>query len=197
MWRRGIESAPDFVTVDGGDGGTGAAPMALLDDVGLPLRESLPLLVDKLTEHGLRERVRVIAAGKLTTPADVAWALCAGADFINTARGFMFALGCIQAMQCNRNTCPTGITTHDADLQRGLDTGDKAVRVAHFHHNMVKEVGTIAHSCGVKSPRELRRGHARVVTGSGRSVLLSEMFPEMTPPPQAAAPVRAASGEVD
>jgi len=180
--RRGPESAPDFITVDGGDGGTGAAPMALIDDVGLPLRESLPLVVDKLCQHGLRERVRVIASGKLVTPADVAWALCAGADFVNTARGFMFALGCIQAMQCNRNTCPTGVTTHDPDLQRGLDPADKAVRVAHFHHNMVKEVGTIAHSCGVRSPRELRRGHARLVTESGRSVPLDELYPEVQSP---------------
>ena len=180
--RRGPESAPDFITVDGGDGGTGAAPMALIDDVGLPLRESLPLVVDKLCQHGLRERVRVIASGKLVTPADVAWALCAGADFVNTARGFMFALGCIQAMQCNRNTCPTGVTTHDPDLQKGLDPTDKAVRVAQYHNNMLKEVGTIAHSCGVRSPRELRRGHARLVTESGRSVPLDELYPEVQSP---------------
>ncbi|MCH9674114.1 MAG: FMN-binding glutamate synthase family protein, partial [Gammaproteobacteria bacterium] len=111
--RRGIESAPDFITVDGGDGGTGAAPMALIDDVGLPLRESLPIVIDKLIESDLRDRVKVIASGKLITPSDVAWAFCVGADFVNSARGFMFALGCIQALQCNKNTCPTGITTHD------------------------------------------------------------------------------------
>jgi glutamate synthase domain-containing protein 2 len=104
--RRGIESAPDFITVDGGDGGTGAAPMPLMDDVGLPLRESLPMVVDKLTGHALRERVEVIASGKLVTPADVAWALCMGADLAVSARGFMFALGCIQAMQCNATRTP-------------------------------------------------------------------------------------------
>ncbi len=191
--RRGVESAPDFITLDGGDGGSGAAPMALMDDVGLPLRESLPLLVDTLNEQGLRERVRVIAAGKLMTPADVAWALCAGADFVNTARGFMFALGCIQAMQCNRNTCPTGITTHDPDLQRGLDPTDKAVRVANFHRNMLKEVGIIAHSCGVRSPRDLRRRHARVVTGDGRTALLSDLYPDVTPTRQETAPPRPAT----
>ncbi|MGH8120306.1 MAG: FMN-binding glutamate synthase family protein [Gammaproteobacteria bacterium] len=179
--RRGIESAPDFITVDSADGGSGAAPMPLMDDMGLPLRESLPMLVDKLNDHGLRNRVKVIASGKLVTPADVAWALCIGADFINTARGFMFALGCIQALQCNKNTCPTGITTHDAKLQRGLVPKDKAERVMHYHWNMIKEVGIIAHSCGVESPRQLRRHHARIVTDNGLSVPLYRLHPDVSP----------------
>jgi glutamate synthase domain-containing protein 2 len=179
--KRGIESAPDFITVDSADGGTGAAPMPLIDDVGLPLRESLPMVVDKLNEYGLRERVKVIASGKLVTPADVAWALCLGADFIVSARGFMFALGCIQALQCNKNTCPTGITTHNKKLQRGLNPEDKAVRVANYAKNMVYEVGTLAHSCGVKEPREFRRFHARVVTNNGLSIALSELHPDVTP----------------
>ena len=175
--RRGIESAPDFITVDGAEGGTGAAPLPLIDMVGLSLREALPLVVDKLTEHGLRERVRVIASGKLMVPGQVAWALCMGADVAVTARGFMFALGCIQALQCNRNTCPTGITTHDPDLQRGLDPTDKATRVAHYHHNLTHEVEIIAHACGVASPRGLRRYHAREIQETGRSVPLDELFP--------------------
>jgi glutamate synthase domain-containing protein 2 len=179
--KRGLESAPDFITVDSADGGTGAAPMPLIDDVGLPLRESLPMVVDKLNEYGLRERVKVIASGKLVTPADVAWALCLGADFIVSARGFMFALGCIQALQCNKNTCPTGITTHNKKLQRGLNPEDKAVRVANYAKNMVYEVGTLAHSCGVKEPREFRRFHARVVTNNGLSIALSELHPDVTP----------------
>jgi glutamate synthase domain-containing protein 2 len=177
--ERGIESAPDFITIDSADGGTGAAPMPLIDDVGLPLRESLPLLIDKLNEYGLRERVKVIASGKLITPADVAWALCMGADFVVSARGFMFALGCIQALQCNRNTCPTGITTHNKRLQKGLNPEDKAVRVANYARNMTYEVGTIAHSCGVKEPRELRRFHARVVGNNGLSVPLNELHPDI------------------
>lgn len=175
--RRGPDTAPDFITVDGADGGTGAAPMSLMDDVGLPLRESLPLVVDKLTEWGLRERVRVIASGKLVTPTDVAWALCVGADFVTSARGFMFALGCIQALRCNKNTCPTGITTHDPKLQRGLIPRDKAVRVASYHKNMTHEVGLIAHACGVREPRELRRFHARIVQANGRSLPLDEIYP--------------------
>ncbi|HTT08057.1 MAG TPA: FMN-binding glutamate synthase family protein [Gammaproteobacteria bacterium] len=177
--KRGPESAPDFITVDSAEGGTGAAPQPLIDDVGLPLRESLPLLVDKLMEYGLRERVRVIASGKLVTPADVAWALCVGADFINTARGFMFALGCIQALQCNKNTCPTGITTHNEKLQRGLVPSDKAERVMYYAKNMRREVGMIAHSCGAREPRQLRRRHARIVMANGLSVALDELYPEV------------------
>lgn len=174
---RGLASAPDFITVDGGDGGTGAAPMPLIDNVGLTLRESLPMLVDLRNRHGLQDRIRIVASGKLVTPSEVAWALCAGADFIVSARGFMFALGCIQAMRCNKNTCPTGITTHDPRLQRGLDPADKAVRVAHFVSDMCKEVGTIAHSCGVTGPRGLRRHHVRLVCADGRSRPLDELYP--------------------
>ncbi len=192
--ERGIDSAPDFITLDGGDGGTGAAPETLIDSVGLPLRESLPMLVDRLAEQGLRERIRIIAAGKLISPAQVAWALCMGADFVNSARGFMFALGCIQAMQCNRNTCPTGITTHDPRLQRGLDVADKAERVYHYVKNLVKEVEIVAHSCGVREPRQLQRRHVRVVVDGGRTRRLDELFPPVTVPgPE---PVRIVEGEV-
>lgn len=178
---RGPESAPDFITVDSCDGGTGAAPMPLIDDVGLPLRESLPMVVDLLDQYDLRPRVRVIASGKLITPTEVAAALCVGADAVNSARGFMFALGCIQAMQCNKNTCPTGVTTHDPRLQRGLVPEDKAQRVAHYAKNMVKEVSVIAHSCGVSEPRKLKRIHARVVQDDGRSRSVEELFPSAAP----------------
>ena len=175
--RLGADYAPDFITVDGAEGGSGAAPMALIDDVGLPLWESLPLLVDKITEYGLRKRICVIASGKLVNPANVAWALCMGADFVATARGFMFSLGCIQALQCNRNTCPTGITTHNPKLQKGLDPEAKAERVANYARNLEHEVGLIAHACGVRSPRHLRRHHARMVQPDGRSVPLDVLFP--------------------
>ena len=179
--ERGIDKAPDFITIDGAEGGTGAAPMPLIDEVGLPLRESLPLMVDILNLHGLRERVKVIASGKLINPANVAWALCMGADFCTSARGFMFSLGCIQALQCNKNTCPTGITTHDLKLQRGLDPTNKAERVGSFQDQIEYEVGIIAHSCGVKEPRQLRRFHCRVVQDNGKSVPLNELYPDRTP----------------
>ena len=177
--ERGIESAPDFITVDSGDGGTGAAPMSLIDNVGLPIRESLPLVVDKLKQYGLRDRIKVIASGKLINPAGAAWALCVGADFINSARGFMFALGCIQALQCNKNTCPTGITTHDKKLQRGLVPEDKAERVRKYSETMRKEIGIIAHSCGVPEPRGLKRFHCRIVQDDGRSIALNELYPDV------------------
>ncbi len=180
--ERGIESAPDFITVDSGDGGTGAAPMSLMDCVGLPIKESLPLVVDMINRRGLGDRIHVIASGKLITPAEAAWALCVGADFINSARGFMFALGCIQAMQCNKNTCPTGVTTHDKHLQRGLVVADKAERVRQYSLHMRKEIGVIAHSCGVDEPRKLKRFHCRIVQENGRSVPLDELYPNVPTP---------------
>jgi glutamate synthase domain-containing protein 2 len=177
--KRGVW--PDFFTLDSGDGGTGAAPMALMDNVGLSIRESLPLVRDIIKKHGLAERIPIIASGKLTTPAEVAWALCAGATFVNSARGFMFALGCIQSLKCNKNTCPTGITTHDKRLQKGLNPADKAVRVANYCRNMRHDVEVIAHSCGVPHPRRLRRFHVRIVGPDGISRPLSELYPTDDP----------------
>ncbi len=173
--RRGVESAPDFITVDGGDGGTGAAPMALMDNVGLPLREALPMAVALRDRYGLKDRIRVIASGKLLIPGHAAWAIAAGADFIQCGRGFMFALGCIQALKCHRNTCPTGITTHDRRLQRGLVVKDKAEKVADYANTIREHVEMIAHSCGVHEPRELRPHHVRIVMGDGRSVPMASL----------------------
>ncbi len=175
---KGAESAPDFITVDSGDGGTGAAPQALIDNVGLPIRESLPIVVDLLSKYGLKRRIHVVASGKLVNPESVAAAFCAGADFVVSARGFMFALGCIQAMQCNKNTCPTGVTTHDPKLQRGLVPADKAERVYRYQKTIEKELAAIAHSCGVPRPRLLRREHARIVQANGLSVPMDELYPE-------------------
>ncbi len=177
--ERGLEYAPDFITVDGAEGGTGAAPQGLMDFMGLPLNRSLPLVIDKLTEYGLRDRVKVMCSGKLVNPSDVAWALAMGADFVNSARGFMFALGCIQALQCNKNTCPTGITTHNPDLQKGLDPVEKAERVASLGRNMAYEVGVIAHSCGVTEPRQLQRHHVQMIDATGMAVTLDERFPKV------------------
>lgn len=176
---RGFASAPDFITLDSADGGTGAAPMSLIDYMGLTIKESLPMLVDKLNEYGLRHRVKVIVSGKLVTPADLAWALCIGTDFITSARGFMFSLGCIQALQCNKNSCPTGIATHNLKLQRGLVSELKSERVKYYVENMLREVGVIAHSCGVSEPRQLCRSHARMVMEDSRSVALSELCPDI------------------
>ncbi len=179
--RRGRQAAPDFLTIDGGEGGSGAAPQALADHMALSIDEALPLVADALLASGLQVRIRLIAAGKLVTPALVAWALATGADFINTARGFMFSLGCIQALRCHANSCPTGVTTHDPRLQRGLVVEDKAVRVASYCRNMNKEVEMIAHSCGLRHARELRREHVRIVQPSGQSVALDGVHPYPNP----------------
>jgi glutamate synthase domain-containing protein 2 len=175
--RRGLEYAPDFLVIDGGEGGSGAAPQTLADHMSLPIAEALPRVVDALLEANLRERVRVVASGKLVTSARAAWALCVGADFVNTARGFMFALGCIQALRCHQNTCPTGITTHNRRLQRGLVVEEKYLRVANYCRNMNKEIDMIAHSCGCRHARELRREHVRSVRSAGESIALNMLYP--------------------
>lgn len=172
IMQRGPQSAPDFITVDSADGGTGAAPQSLMDYMGLPVRQTLPALVDLLQRHDLRKRIRIIASGKMITPAGVAAALCLGADCVNSARGFMFALGCVQAMQCNKNTCPTGITTHDEDLQKGLDPTDKAARVSNYARNLQHEVEIIAHCCGVTEPRQLGRQNLHTIDAAANATSL-------------------------
>ncbi|WP_039018843.1 FMN-binding glutamate synthase family protein [Halocynthiibacter namhaensis] len=178
--QRGADSAPDFITIDGGEGGTGAAPMPLMDLVGMTVREALPLVANLLRDAGLKDRIRLIASGKLVNPGDVAWALAAGADFVTSARGFMFSLGCIQALKCNKNTCPTGITTHDERFQKGLVPEAKYEKVAAYAKGMIKEVETIAHSVGVSEPRQIRRKHVRIVGGNGRSTPMDEIFPNLS-----------------
>ena len=175
--HRGEHSAPDFITLDSADGGSGAAPQTLMDYVGLPIQASLPIVIDKLTEYGLKKRIKVIASGKLLTPSAVAWALCMGADYIVSARGFMFAIGCIQALQCNKNTCPTGITTHDPKLQRGLDWKVKSKRVVDYVFNMQKELEILAHSCGIENPRDFKREHAQIIIDARSTKNMAELYP--------------------
>ena len=186
--RRGLEFAPDFIAIDGGEGGSGAAPQALADHMGLSIDEALPRVVDALIETGLRQRIRVIAAGKIVTSARAAWALAAGADFVNTARGFMFSLGCIQALRCHQNTCPTGVTTHNKRLQRALVVEEKYLRVANYANGINREIDMIAHSCGVRHARELRREHVRIVQANHQSIAFNMLYPY----PEPKARVRAA-----
>jgi glutamate synthase domain-containing protein 2 len=162
------EHCPDYIQVDGGEGGTGAAPEPLADYVGLSITQALPYVAALRYEHGLRDRIRIVASGKLVTPDKVAWALCMGADFVSSARGYMFSLGCIQAMKCGTGRCPTGVTSVDPRLISGLDPADKAVRVARYAAKMREEVEIIAHSCGLtdasgfapKHVTEIERGVA-------------------------------------
>ena len=187
--RRGREYAPDFLAIDGGEGGSGAAPQTLMDHMSLPIAEALPRVVDSLLQSDLKDRIRVIAAGKLVTSARAAWALCVGADFVNTARGFMFALGCIQALRCHTNTCPTGVTTHNKRLQRGLVVEEKYQRVANYVRNVNKEIDMIAHSCGCRHARELKREHVRIVQSANHSIALNMLYPYPTAGSRAAAKV--------
>lgn len=145
------ECCPDYVQVDGGEGGTGAAPAPLAEYVGCPITEALPLVVEARKRYGLKNRIRIVASGKLVTPDKVAWALCQGADFVVSARGFMFALGCIQAAKCGSGHCPTGITSATPRLINGLDPSDKAVRVMNYAKRVIDEVEVIAHSCGLSN----------------------------------------------
>jgi glutamate synthase domain-containing protein 2 len=140
---------PDYIHIDGGEGGTGAAPAALADYMGTPITQALPIVAAARARHGLQDRIRLFAAGKLVTPDKVAWALCMGADFVVSARGFMFSLGCIQAMKCGSGKCPTGVTASDPKLIRGLDPADKAVRVMRYAQRLRDEVEILAHSCGL------------------------------------------------
>ena len=146
------EGCPDYVQVDGGEGGSGAAPAPLMDYVGLPITLALGHVVAARERHGLRDRIRIIASAKLITPDKVAWALCMGADFVSSGRGFMFSLGCIQAMKCGSGNCPTGVTSSKESLISGLDPTDKAVRVARYAARMREEVEIIAHACGATDP---------------------------------------------
>ena len=148
---------PDYICIDGSEGGSGAAPIAHMNNVGLPLTEALPMLVDAINRFNLD--IVVIASGHLATPEKVAWAMASGADYIVSARGFMFSIGCIQAMKCNTGKCPTGVTSASSYLKNGLDPMDKSTRVANYVRQMIKEVDAIANSCGVVSPQMMGSNH--------------------------------------
>jgi glutamate synthase domain-containing protein 2 len=157
MMKTGI--LMDFMVVDGGEGGTGAAPAEFLDHVGAPLRPGLVLTRNALVGTGLKDKVRLAASGKQISAFAIASSMALGADWVNSARGFMFSLGCIQSMNCHNNRCPTGIATQDPTRQHGLDVKDKAVRVTNFHHNTVKALMEVVGAAGCKHPGELTPRH--------------------------------------
>jgi glutamate synthase domain-containing protein 2 len=179
MHETGI--TPDFIVVDGKEGGTGAAPAEFIDRVGTPMQEALMLVHNTLIGLGLRERVRIGAAGKLTSAFDVARTMALGADWCNSARGFMFALGCIQAMNCHTGRCPTGVTTQDPVRQRALVVPDKAERVFNFHQNTLKAMAELVAAAGLTHPSQLRAHHI-VRRVSGHEIrLLSTLYPTLQP----------------
>ena len=150
---------PDFIVVDGGEGGTGAAPLEFTNHVGAPLREALMLVHNTLVGLGLRDQIRIGASGKIVTAFDIARTLALGADWCNSARGFMFALGCIQAQTCHTGRCPTGVTTQDALRQRALVVPDKTERVHQFHRNTMHALRELIAAAGLEHPRELGPEH--------------------------------------
>ncbi len=163
---------PDFIVVDGGEGGTGAAPSEFIDHMGAPLREALVLVHDTLVGLNLRAQIRVGAAGKIISAMDIARTLALGADWCNAARGYMFALGCIQALKCHTNRCPTGITTQDPRRWKRLDVPDKATRVAAFHRNTLRALRDLLQASGLQHPDELGPEHVirRVSPTEARSL---------------------------
>ncbi|KAB2332249.1 FMN-binding glutamate synthase family protein [Cytobacillus depressus] len=150
---------PDFITVDGGEGGTGASYQELIDSVGLPIRSALPILVSTLEKYGVRDRVKIIASGKLFTPDRIAIALAMGADLINIARGFMITVGCIQTLKCHSNACPVGVATTDPDLQKALVIDEKKYRVVNYLVNLRKGLFRISAAAGIESPVHFQPRH--------------------------------------
>lgn len=146
---------PDFITVDGAEGGTGAAPPEFSDGVGMPLEPALIFVNRTLKNYNVRDKVKVIASGKVLTSLDILRAIAMGADMCNNARGFMFALGCIQALRCNTNACPTGVATQHKMLIKGLDVTDKAERVYHFHKNTLRTCNELIAAAGRESYDEV------------------------------------------
>jgi glutamate synthase domain-containing protein 2 len=150
---------PDFVVVDGGEGGTGAAPLEFTDHVGAPLREALMLVHNSLVGTNLRDKVRIGASARIISAFDVARTMAIGADWCNSARGFMFALGCIQAQTCHTGHCPTGVTTQDPIRMRALHVPDKAERVYNFHENTLKALKELLGAAGISHPSDLGPQH--------------------------------------
>lgn len=157
MLETGI--VPDFIVVDGAEGGTAAAPVEFADHVGMPLQEGLRLVHNTLVGIGLRDQVRLGASGKLISAFDIARAMALGADWVNSARGFLFAVGCIQAQVCNTGRCPTGVASRDPGRRRGLVVPDKATRVANFHRNTLHALAELVEAAGLASPSQLKPRH--------------------------------------
>ncbi|GGE17669.1 FMN-binding glutamate synthase family protein [Polymorphobacter glacialis] len=179
MLKTGV--VPDFIVVDGGEGGTGAAPMEFSDHVGTPMREGLLFVHNTLVGAGLRDRIRIGVAGRLISAFDIAAVLAIGADWANSARGFMFALGCIQSLSCNTNKCPTGVATQDPGRQRALVVPDKATRVHQFHDHTVSALADMLAAAGISHPDELQPHHVAQRVDSNRVRGLDQLHQFLKP----------------
>lgn len=172
---------PDFIVVDGAEGGTGAAPVEFVDHVGVPLQEGLLLVHNSLLGVNLRHRIKIGAAGKVITAFDIARMMALGADWCNSGRGFMMALGCIQAQSCHTGTCPTGVTTQDPVRQKALVVPDKATRVANFHRNTMHALQELVQAAGLKHPKEITAHHIVRRLSDTQVSLLSNLIMRVEP----------------
>ncbi|MBL8388858.1 MAG: FMN-binding glutamate synthase family protein [Hydrogenophaga sp.] len=179
MLQTGI--TPDFIVVDGAEGGTGAAPLEFTDHVGAPLQEGLRLVHNTLVGVNLRDRIRIGASGKIVSAFDIARAMAIGADWCNSARGFMFALGCIQAQSCHTGQCPTGVTTQDPVRQQALVVPDKATRVYNFHQNTLKALQELVQAAGLQHPGEISAQHIVRRVNENEVRLLANLLPTTAP----------------
>jgi glutamate synthase (ferredoxin) len=167
---------PDHITVDGGEGGTGASYQELMESVGLPIRSALPIVDATLRHFGVRDRVKIIASGKLETPDKVAVALAMGADLVNVARGFMFSVGCIQTLKCHANVCPVGVATTDPKLQNALVIDEKKYRVANYLLTLRKGLFRVAAAAGIDSPVHLKPEHVVFKDAQGVTRSMDEIY---------------------
>ena len=174
MHETGI--APDYISVDGAEGGTGAAPLEFTNSVGTPGTDALVFVYNCLVGFNLKNKVRLMSSGKVTTGFDILKLLSIGADLVYSARGMMLSLGCIQALRCNSNSCPSGIATQDPKLTKGVVVSDKKQRVAHFHHETIKTFKEIIEAMGLESPQELKPWHLMKRVGDGISKNYAELF---------------------
>ena len=179
MLETGI--CPDFIVVDGKEGGTGAAPLEFVDHLGMPLREGLIFVHNALVGVGLRDRIRIGASGKIATAFDIARAMALGADWCNAARGFMFALGCIQSQSCHTDRCPTGVATQDPTLQRALVVPDKIERVANFHASTMHALIELTAAAGLDHPNEFRPHHFSRRVSASEVMTFAELYPPLAP----------------
>ncbi len=179
MMATGI--TPDFITVDGGEGGTGAAPLEFSDSVGTPLNEGLSFVHNALVGAELRDRIRVIASGKVNTGFALATKVALGADMCNAARAMMFAIGCIQALRCNSNQCPTGVATQNPELVAGLHVGDKSERVARYHRETVKSFFEVLGAAGLQRPADLKPWFIMKRVSAMEIRSYAEIYPQLVP----------------
>ncbi|MFT5219187.1 MAG: glutamate synthase domain-containing protein 2 [Planctomycetota bacterium] len=171
---------PDFITVDGSEGGTGAAPLEFSNAVGTPLRDALVLVNCTLTGVGLRDRVTIIASGKAISAFHVLSLIALGADAVNSARAMMFALGCIPSLSCNKDTYPTGIATQNPVRYKSLDVNLKAVRVANYHAAMIKNVAKLLGATGLESLDKLRPEHINRRISTTEVKTYADIYPHIT-----------------